>query len=70
MNIYKVVARYGLDTELDSRICLTEDKAREIAKEWLEDEDCDDVAIYLEKPDWEIGIFKTYRTIARINKPI
>lgn len=58
MYLYKVVARFGLDSELDSLLFWQKTKAIECAKLWLKNEDCDEVCIYYEETDKD-GCFRT-----------
>lgn len=56
--LYKVIARFGLDSELDSMLFWKLDEAKKCAYVWLEQEECDSVNIYREEAD-ESGCFRT-----------
>lgn len=66
MFLYKVVARFGLDSELDSMLFWKKTEAIKTAKLWLEQEDCDEVCIYYEETDAS-GCYRTkgYPTIIK-----
>ena len=65
-NIYKLVVRYSgsFDSDVIPRIFFNEAKARQHAKEiadekFYDDREIDDVIIYREVPDPDLGWFRT-----------
>ena len=68
MYLDTVIARFGLDSELDSTLFCSIEEAEKNDKLWLDNEDCDSVDIYYEESDWKTGTFRTKNKVLHLKK--